>query len=74
MARGKSKNLSNGNQDNLEASETSSPTTASSGFSNSPEKQDMDLKSYFRIMMGVLKKHMNCLTPLNNYRRTHINK
>jgi hypothetical protein len=47
MARGKCKNLSNRNQDYLESSEPSSPTTASPGYSNIPEKQDSDLKITF---------------------------
>ena len=42
MARGKGKNISNRNQGYL-ASETSSPTTASPGYHNTPEKQDSDL-------------------------------
>jgi hypothetical protein len=46
MARGKGRNISNRNQGYLASSEPSSPTTASPGFPNTPEKQDSDLKSY----------------------------
>ena len=59
MAREQYKNPSNGNQDNLATSESSSPTTGASGFPNAPEKQDLDLKSYFMIMMEILEKHIN---------------
>ena len=44
MARGKCKNISNRNQVYLASSEHSSPTTESPGNSNTPEKQDSDLK------------------------------
>jgi len=44
MARGKSKNLSNRNQSYLASSESRSPTTASPRYSNTLEKQDLDLK------------------------------
>jgi hypothetical protein len=43
MAKGKRKNLTNRNQGYL-ASDPSSPITASPGYLNTPEKQDMDLK------------------------------
>jgi hypothetical protein len=39
MAKGKCKNLTNRNQDYMASSEPSSPTTASPGYSNTPEKQ-----------------------------------
>jgi hypothetical protein len=44
MARGKGKNISNRNQGYLASSEPSSPTTVSTGYPNTPEKQDSDLK------------------------------
>jgi hypothetical protein len=44
MAKGKHKNLTNRNQDYRASSEHRSPTIASPGNSNTPEKQDWDLK------------------------------
>jgi hypothetical protein len=44
MVKGKHKNLTNRNQDYLASSEPSSPTTASLGYPNTSEKQDVDLK------------------------------
>jgi hypothetical protein len=40
MVKGKGKNISNRNQGYLASSETSSSTTMSPGFPNTPEKQD----------------------------------
>jgi hypothetical protein len=54
MAKGKQKNLSNRNQDYLAPSEPSSPTTASPGFPNTPEKQDVELKSYLMMLIENL--------------------
>ena len=71
MARGKLKNLSNGNQDNLATSEPNSPTTLSSRLPNTLEKQNLSLKPYFWIMMEIFEKWR--ITPLNNYRRTRRN-
>jgi hypothetical protein len=51
MVKGKHKNLINRNQDHWASSEPSTPTTASSGYPNTSEKQDSDLKSY--LMMVV---------------------
>jgi hypothetical protein len=45
MARSKYKNISNKKQGYLASSEPSSPTQASNGYPNTPEKQDSDLKS-----------------------------
>jgi hypothetical protein len=46
MAKGKRENINNRNQDYLApSSEPSSPTTVNSGYPNTPEKQDSDLKS-----------------------------
>jgi len=56
MARGKHRNLSNRNQDYLASSESSSPTKENTGYPNTPEKQDLDLKSHFLIMMEDFKK------------------
>jgi hypothetical protein len=44
MARGKHKNISNGNQGYLASSESNSLTRASPEYSNTLEKQDSDLK------------------------------
>jgi hypothetical protein len=58
--RGKGKNISNRNQGYLALSEPSSPTTASSGYPNTPEKQDSDLKSHLMmIMIEDFKKEIN---------------
>jgi hypothetical protein len=51
MARGKHKKLTNRNQGYLASPEPSSPTTASPGYSNTPEKQDLYLKSYLMMMI-----------------------
>jgi hypothetical protein len=57
MARGKYKNKSNRNQGYLVSSEPNSPTIASSGYPNIPEKQDLGLKSYFMMPVEDFKKH-----------------
>jgi hypothetical protein len=44
MMRGKCKNIGNRNQCHLAPSEPCSPTTASPGYLNKSEKQDLDLK------------------------------
>ena len=59
MVKGKDKNLTNRNQDYLASSESSSLTTASSPYSNTPEKQDSDLKSYFMMLLEDFKKGIN---------------
>jgi hypothetical protein len=51
MVRDKGKNISNRKQGYLASSEPNSPTTVSPGYSNSPEKQDSDLKSHLTIMI-----------------------
>jgi len=72
MVRGKHRNLSNRKQDYLASSEPSSPTKANIGYSNTPEKKDLDLKSYLMIMIEDLKKDIN--NSLKKYRTTQINK
>jgi hypothetical protein len=52
---GKCKNLTNRNQDHSASSEPSTPTTASSGYPNTPEKQDSDLKSYLMMLVENFK-------------------
>ena len=39
----------------MAASEPNSPTSASPGYANTPEKQDMDLKS---LVMMLVQEHM----------------
>ena len=57
--KGKHKNLPNRNQGYLASSETSTPTTASPGYTNTPKKQDLDLKSYLMMLVENLKKGIN---------------
>jgi hypothetical protein len=59
MAKGKCKNLTNRNQDYLAPSEPSSPNTASLGFPNTPENQDVDIKSHLMMMIEDFKKDIN---------------
>jgi hypothetical protein len=59
IAKGKHKKLTNRNQDYLATSELSLPTKASRGFPNTPEKQDVDVKSYLMMLMEDFKKNIN---------------
>ena len=59
MAGGKHKNRSNRNQGYLASSEPNSPTIVSPGYTITPEKQDMDLKSLLMMMMEDYKKDIN---------------
>jgi hypothetical protein len=59
MAKGKQNNITIINQDHLAPLEPSSPTTASPGFPSTPEKQDMDIKSYLMILIEDFKKNIN---------------
>jgi hypothetical protein len=59
MAGGKLKNRSNRNQGYLASSESNTPTLASPGYCITPEKQDMDLKSFLMMMMEEFKKEIN---------------
>ena len=85
MAKGKSKNLTNRNQDNWASSEPSIPTRASPGYRNTPEKQDLDLKSYLMMVVedfknGIgnslkeIQNNAKQVKPLKNYRKTQLNK
>ena len=67
MAKGKLKNITNRNQDHLASSEPSTPTTASPGHPNTPEKQGSDLKSYLMMLVEDIKKGFN---NSKKYRRT----
>jgi hypothetical protein len=59
MAGHKHKNRSNRKQGYLASSETNSPTIASPGYSITPEKQNMDLRSLLMMMMEDFKKEIN---------------
>ena len=59
MVKGNHRNLTNRNQDYLASSEPSSPTTASPRYPNTPEKQDVDLKSYLMMLIEDFKKVIN---------------
>jgi hypothetical protein len=59
MVGGKHKNISNRNQGYLASSEPSSPIITSPGYTITPEKQDMDLKSLLMIIMEDYKKDIN---------------
>jgi gas vesicle protein len=59
MVKGKHKNLTNRNQDHLASSEPSTPTTASPGYHNIPEKRDSDLKTHLIMLVEDFKKGIN---------------
>jgi hypothetical protein len=59
MVKGKGKKIRNRNQGYLASSEPSSPTTASPGYPNTPEKQDSDLKSHLMMVIKNFKKDIN---------------
>ena len=67
MAKGKCRNFTNRNQGIMDASEPKSPTLASPGYPNKPEKQDLDLKS---LVMMLLQEQMR--TYLKKFRRKWI--
>jgi len=52
------RNLSNINQHFLASSESSSPTKANTGYPNTPEKQDLDLKPQLMMMIEDFKKEL----------------
>ena len=59
MAKGKCKHLTNGNQDHSPSSEPSTPTSASPAYPNTPEKQELDTKSYLMILIEDFSKGIN---------------
>jgi hypothetical protein len=59
MAGDKHRNRSNRNKGYLASSEPNSPTITSHGYTISPEKQDMDLKSLLMEIMEEYKKDIN---------------
>jgi hypothetical protein len=71
MAKGKCKNLTSGNQDHSASSDPSTPTTVSPGYPKTPEKQDLDLKSYLKLLVEDFKKDINIS---KKYRRTQLNR
>jgi uncharacterized tellurite resistance protein B-like protein len=59
MAKSKYKNLSYRNQDHSPSSEPSTPTSASPGHPNTPEKLEPDLKAHLMMMVEDIKKDIN---------------
>jgi hypothetical protein len=59
MAKGKHKTINNRNQNRWASSETSSPTTVSPEYTNTPENQESVLKSYFMKIVEFLKEEIN---------------
>ena len=72
MVGGKHKNRSNRNQGYWASSKPNSPTIASPGYTITPEKQDMDLKSLLMMMIEDYKKEIN--NSLKKCRKTHPNR
>ena len=61
MAKGKRKNLTNRNQDHSPSSDSSTPISASPGYTNIPEKLDPDLKAYLMMMVEDVKKDLSLI-------------
>jgi hypothetical protein len=59
MVKGKHKNLTNRKQDRSPSSEPRTPTSVSPGDPNTPEKQDLDVKSYLMMLVEFFKKEIN---------------
>jgi hypothetical protein len=59
VAKGKTKNLTNRNQDHSPSSEPSTPTLPSPGHPNTPKKLDPDLKAYLMMIVEDTKKDFN---------------
>jgi DNA topoisomerase IA len=59
MAKGKHKNLANRKKDHSPSSEPNTPTSVSPRYSNTPKKQDLDLKSYLIMLVEDFKKGIN---------------
>jgi len=55
MPRSKHRNPSNRSQDYMASSEPNSLTKANTEYKNTPEKQDLDLKSHLIMMMEDVK-------------------
>jgi hypothetical protein len=71
MAKGKRKNLTNRNQEHWASSEPRTTTTASPRYPNTPEKQDLDLKSYIMMLVEDFKKDIN--NPLKEIQENTAN-
>jgi hypothetical protein len=52
-------NLTNRNQDHSLSSELSTPTPPSPGHPNTPEKLDLDLKTYFMMKVEDINTDFN---------------
>jgi hypothetical protein len=59
MAKGKHKTLSNRSQNLWASSEPSSPITANSEYTNTPENQESVLKSYLMKIIESFKEDIN---------------
>ena len=64
MAGGKCKKRSNRNKGYLASSESNSHSIASPGYTITPEKQGMDLKSLLMMMMEDYKNNNNSLKEI----------
>ena len=64
MAKGKRKNLAKRNQDRSPSSEPNTPTSASPGYPNTPEKLDLDLKAYHMMVEDIKKDFNNSLKEI----------
>ena len=72
MAGENRKNRSNGNQGYLASSELNSPIIASPGYTITPEKYDMDLKSLFMTMMEDSKDMNNSLKRIQGSKSKQV--
>ena len=59
MAKSKGGNLTNRNQGIMAEYESNSPTIASPGYPNTPEKQELDLKALVRMLLEEHMKDIN---------------
>jgi hypothetical protein len=59
MVKGTCKNVTNRNQDHSPSSESSTHTSVSPGYLNTPEKLEQDLKAYLMMMVEDIKKDFN---------------
>ena len=73
MVGGKYNNISNRNQGDMASSEPNFPTIASPGYTITPEKQNLDLKSLLMMMIEDFKKDINnCLKQIQENTRKQI--
>ena len=59
MVKGKCKTISKRSQNKWAPSEPTSPTTAKIEYTNTPENQEADLKSYLMKIIEPFKKNIN---------------